>query len=419
MRLFPVIVAALLATTLVAARPAMAEVRAGIDRLQDEKFATLKDLAARHGGKLRIGVLTNPIGIDARGKRTIDVLREEGEAAVPGLKVIKLFSGEHGIDAIVDGIKIDDTKDQASGLPIVSVYGVTDAQRHPPPASLADLDAIVIDLQDVGVRYWTFQTLMKYFLADSVAPRLEVVVLDRPNPVGGVLVQGPLSTPGRENYVNPFPEPMRPGMTMGELAQLFNGEGRIGAKLTVVKMTGWRRSDWYDDTGLLWVNPSPNLRSLAQATVYPGLALLEGTNVHLKGPSEPPFVRFGAPWIKGQALAAYLNARAIPGAKFMPVAYVPVGDDQYKFSGQRVEGVEIIVTDRTVLDVPQLGVEAVSALWKLYPNTFQIDGIERLLLNTAVFDRIKAGADPRAVAAGWQPELERFKAQRQKYLLYP
>lgn len=207
-------------------------------------------------------------------------------------------------------------------------------------------------------------------------------------------------------------------MTMGELAQLFNGEERIGARLTVVTMSGWKRGDWYDDTGLLWVNPSPNLRSLAQATVYPGLALLEGANVHLKGPSEPPFVRFGAPWIRAAQLAAYLNARAIPGAKFMPVAYVPVGDDQYKFSGQRVEGVEIIVTDRTVLDVPALGVEAVSALWKLYPDTFQIDGIERLLLNTPVFERIKAGVDPRIVAAGWQADLDAFKAKRQRYLLY-
>ncbi len=413
MRFLPLIIALLLI-----AHPVAAEVRTGVDRLQDEQFAPLKALAAKHAGKLRVGILTNAIGIDSRGRRTIDVLRQDGEAAVPGLKVVKLFSGEHGLDATVDGVVIDETTDRASGLPVVSVYGATDAQRHPPPASLADLDAIVIDLQDVGVRYWTFQTLMKYFLRDSVAAKLDVVVLDRPNPVGGLAVQGPLSTPGRESYVNPFPEPMRPGMTMGELARLFNGEERIGAKLTVVTMSGWKRGDWYDDTGLVWVNPSPNLRSLAQATIYPGLALLEGANVHLKGPSEPPFVRFGAPWIRAAQLAAYLNARAIPGAKFMPVAYVPVGDDQYKFSGQRVEGVEIIVTDRTVLDVPALGVEAVSALWKLYPDTFQIDGIERLLLNTPVFDRIKAGVDPRIVAAGWQADLDAFKAMRQRYLLY-
>ncbi len=413
MRLLCVLAIALLMT-----QPLRAEVRTGIDRLQDESFATLKDLAGKHGGKLRVGVLTNPIGIDSRGRRTIDVLRQDGAAAVPGLTVVRLFSGEHGLDGAIDDVVIDETKDKASGLPVVNLYGAAEAQRHAPPDSLADLDAVVIDLQDVGVRYWTFQTLMKYFLQESVAPKLEVVVLDRPNPIGGVLVQGPLSTPGRETYVNPFPEPMRPGMTMGELALLFNGEGRIGAKLTVVKMTGWKRSDWYDDTGLLWVNPSPNLRSLAQATVYPGLALLEGANVHLKGPSEPPFVRFGAPWIDGARLAGYLNARSIPGVKFMPVAYVPVGEDQYKFSGQRVQGVEIIVTDRTVLDVPELGVEAVAALWKLYPATFQIDGIERLLLNAPVFDRIKAGADPRAVAGSWQADLEAFKAKRQRYLLY-
>lgn len=412
------LVCALMATMLTVT-PALAQVRTGIDRLQDEDFATLKQLAAKHDGRLRLAVVTNPIGLDSGQRRTIDVLRQDGEAAVPGLKVLKLFSGEHGINAAIDGTIIDEEKDPASGLPIINLYGAADAQRHPAPRDLAGLDAVVIDLQDVGVRYWTFQTLMKYFLQDSVAAKLDVIVLDRPNPVGGIAVQGPLSTPGRESYVNPFPEPMRPGMTMGELASFFNGEGRIGAKLTVVKMTGWTREQWYDDTGLLWINPSPNLRSLAQATVYPGLALLEGVNVHLKGPSEPPFVRFGAPWIKATQLAGYLNARAIPGVKFMPVTYVPAGDAQYKYSGERVEGVEVIITERTAVDMPALGVEAVAALRKLYPDKAEIDGVDRLLLNTAVADQIKAGIDPRAIAAGWQADLNSFKAKRLPYLLYP
>ncbi len=412
------LVCALMATMLTVT-PALAQVRTGIDRLQDEDFATLKQLAAKHDGRLRLAVVTNPIGLDSGQRRTIDVLRQDGEAAVPGLKVLKLFSGEHGINAAIDGTIIDEDKDPASGLPIINLYGAADAQRHPAPRDLAGLDAVVIDLQDVGVRYWTFQTLMKYFLQDSVAAKLDVIVLDRPNPVGGIAVQGPLSTPGRESYVNPFPEPMRPGMTMGELASFFNGEGRIGAKLTVVKMTGWTREQWYDDTGLLWINPSPNLRSLAQATVYPGLALLEGVNVHLKGPSEPPFVRFGAPWIKATQLAGYLNARAIPGVKFMPVTYVPAGDAQYKYSGERVEGVEVIITERTAVDMPALGVEAVAALRKLYPDKAEIDGVDRLLLNTAVADQIKAGIDPRAIVAGWQADLNAFKAKRLPYLLYP
>lgn len=409
----------ILIALVLAINPATAQVKTGIDRLEEENFATLKQLAVKHDGKLRLGVLTNPVGIDAHERRTIDVLRQDGEAAVRGMTVVKLFSGEHGINAAIDGTTINEDKDQASGLPVVSVYGATEAQRHPSPRDLAGLDAIVIDLQDVGVRYWTFQTLMKYFLQDSAAAKLDVVVLDRPNPINGVAVQGPLSTPGRENYVNPFSEPMRPGMTMGELAGFFNGEGRIGARLTVVKMTGWKRGDWYDDTGLLWVNPSPNLRSLAHATAYPGLALLGGANVHLKGPSEPPFVRFGAPWIDAVQLAGYLNARNIPGVRFMPVAYVPTGDEQYRYSGQRIEGVDIIVTDRNALDAPELGVEAVSALWKLYPKDFQIDPVDRLLLNKNVLDQIKAGVDPRTIAAGWQSDLAAFKARRQHYLLYP
>jgi uncharacterized protein YbbC (DUF1343 family) len=245
-----------------------------------------------------------------------------------------------------------------------------------------------------------------------------VIVLDRPNPINGLAVQGPLSTPGREDYTNPFAEPMRPGMTLGELATMFNAEARIGARLTVVRMTGWKRGDWYDDTGLLWINPSPNLRSVTQATAYAGTALLEGTNVNIKGPGEAPFLRFGAPWIKGVELAAYLNARAIPGVSFLAVSYAAAGDRLYPYAGQRVEGVEIIIHDRARLDAPELGVETVAALWKLYGASFQIDRIERLLRNRTVFDRIKAGVDPREVAAGWQPELALFKARRARYLLY-
>lgn len=403
---------------LLAAVPASAQVRTGIDVLEDQHFAPLRALATRHGGRLRIAILANPISVDAKGRRTIDVLREDAQAAIPGLEVVKLFSGEHGINGATDDTNIDDRLDRASGLPIVSLYGRTDAERRPNAGQLAGVDAVVIDLQDVGVRYWTFQTLTKYFLQASAAGKVELVVLDRPNPLGGVAVQGPVSTPGREDYVTPHSEPMRPGMTLGELAAMFNAEDRIGAQLTVIRMAGWKRSDWYDDTGLLWINPSPNLRSLGQATAYAGTALLEGTNVNVKGPGEAPFLRFGAPWIKGVELAAYLNARGIPGVSFLPVSYVPANDKLYPFAGQRIEGVEIIVRDRAQLDAPELGVEAVAALWKLYGATFEIERVDRLLRNRAVLDQIKAGTDPRAIAAGWQGELERFKVRRARYLLY-
>lgn len=403
---------------LLAAAPGETRVRTGIDVLEDTRFAALRPIAARHGGQLRLGLLTNPVGVDARGRRSIDVLREDGAAALPGLELVRLFSGEHGIAAATDGTEIDDRRDAASGLPITGLYGAKPSDLRPTAAQLAGLDAIVIDLQDVGVRYWTFQTLTAYMLEAAAANRIEVVVLDRPNPINGVAVQGPLSTPGREDYVDPHSEPMRPGMTLGELARMFAGEDRIDVRLTVVAMAGWRRADWYDQTGLLWINPSPNLRSLTQATAYAGTALLEGTNVNLKGATEPPFLRFGAPWIRGVELAAYLNARRIPGVSFLPVAYVPTGDRHYPFIGQRVEGVEILVRDRDALDAPELGIEAVAALWKLYGATFQIDRVDRLLRNRAVLDRIRAGDDPRAIARDWQGDLARFRARRARYLLY-
>jgi uncharacterized protein YbbC (DUF1343 family) len=413
MKLFPMVL-----FVVVCAAPAVAQVATGIDVLEQQKFAPLKAIAARHDGHLRLAVLTNPVGIDAHERRTIDVLRQDAAAAVPGLKVVALFSAEHGINAASVQSNIDNDTDPSSGLPIISLYGSTDAKRHPSAEQLAGLDAVVIDLQDVGVRYWTFQALMQYFLEASAPNHIDVVILDRPNPVNGVAVQGPLSTPGREDYVNPYAEPMRPGMTMGELAEFFNGERHLGAQLTVIKMTGWHRSDWYDDTGLLWVNPSPNIRSLTQATIYLGTGLIEGTNVNVKGPVEPPFARFCAPWVTATQLAAYLNARRIPGVSFMPVFYEPSGDERYPYRGEHCEGVEVLLNDRNALDAPELGIEAVAALWKLYPNKFQIDRVDRLLLNKSVLEQIKAGTDPRLIASGWQNDLSAYKTRRQLYLLY-
>jgi uncharacterized protein YbbC (DUF1343 family) len=404
--------------TLLCAAPFSAQVKTGIDVLEEEHFAQFKQLVAKHGGHLRLGVLTNPVGIDSHERRTIDVLRNDAAAAVPGLTVTRLFSAEHGINAAVDNVHIAEDKDASSGLPIVSLFGATEEQRHPSEQQLQNLDAIVIDLQDVGVRYWTFQTLVKYFVEASRTNHLSVVILDRPNPVNGVDVQGPLSTQGRENYVNPVSEPMRPGMTMGELAQYFNGEGHLGADLTVMKMEGWRRQLWWDGTGLPWVNPSPNIRSLTQNLVYLGTGLLEGTNVNVKGPVEPPFVRFGAPWIIGRDLARYHNDRKIPGVSFMAISYVPSGEEHYPYRGQRVEGIEVIVNDRGKVDAPELGIEAVSALWKLYPTQFEIDRVDRLLLNKTILEQMKRGTDPRDIAASWQSELAAYKAKRAKYLMY-
>ena len=403
---------------LTAAAPATARVRTGIDVLEDQHFAPLRALAARHGGHVRLAALVNPVSVDGRGRRTIDVLRTDAAAAVPGLTLVKLFSGEHGINAATDDINIDDTRDAPSGLPIVSLYGRNEADRRPTCRQLNGVDAVAIDLQDAGVRYWTFQTLTKYFLEAGAACGIELLILDRPDPINGVAVQGPLPTPGREDYTTPWGEPMRPGMTLGELATMFNVEGHIRAKLTVIRMTGWRRSDWFDDTGHQWINPSPNLRSLDQATAYAATALLEGTNVNIKGPGGAPFLRFGAPWIRGGELAAYLNARAIPGVGFRPVAYAPANDRLYPYAGQHIEGVEIVIRDRDRLDAPELGLETVAALWRLYGERFEIDRVDRLLRNRPILDRIKAGVDPSRIAAEWQADLTRFKARRAHYLFY-
>jgi len=404
---------------LILAMPAAARVHTGIDVLEDQHFAPLRAVAKRHGGHLRLAILANPVSVDAQGRRTIDVLRQDAATAIPGLIVVKLFSGEHGINAATDDTNISDKSDPASGLPIVTLYGKTEAERYPTCQQLQGVDAVAIDLQDAGVRYWTFQTLTKYFLTAGAACKVEIVILDRPDPINGVAVQGPVSTPGLEDYTNPWSEPMRPGMTLGELATMFNVEGRIGARLTVIRMTGWNRADWYDATGLEWIHPSPNLRSLAQATAYAGTALLEGSNINIKGPGGAPFLRFGAPWIRGQALADYLNARMIPGASFRPISYVAASDKLYPYAGHAVEGIEIVIRDRDMLDAPELGIETVAALWKLYGGQFAIDRVDRLLRNRLVLDQIKAGVDPRTIAAGWQAELNRFKARRAHYLLYP
>jgi uncharacterized protein YbbC (DUF1343 family) len=411
------LLAVLLSASLTAGNAA-AQVKTGIDVLEQEHFAQLKPLVDKHGGRLRLGLMTDQAGLDSHQRRTVDVLQKDAAAAVPGLRLVALFSPEHGINGVLDRPGIDDTKDEASGLPVTSLFGVGEASRHPNAKQLEDVDAIAIDLQDVGVRYYTFETVVGYFVEAAAAFHKELIILDRPNPIAGLDVQGPLTTAGRENYISYYAEPVRQGLTMGELAEFFNGETRLGASVTVIKMSGWHRSDWFDQTGLLWINPSPNLRSLTQAMVYPGVGLLEGSNISVGRGTDTPFVRLGAPWIHGVELAAYLNSRKIPGISLVPVFFTPDGDPKYPYHGQRCEGVEIIVNDRHVIDGPELGMEVGSAIWKLYPANYQVDRIDRLLLNKNVLDQLKSGRDPRQIAAGWQAELNGFKARRQKYLLY-
>ncbi|MGO8793228.1 MAG: serine hydrolase [Candidatus Sulfotelmatobacter sp.] len=381
-------------------------VKNGIDVLEANGFAALQVA----GQKKKIGILTNQTGVDAEGRRTVDLL-----AQAPGVSLQAIFSPEHGVTGTLDTTHIGDAKDSATGVTVYSVYGATDAARRPSIDVLKSLDAVVIDIQDAGVRFYTYETTLGYFLEASAAANVEVLVLDRPNPITGSFVQGPVADAGHETFTNYWTLPVRHGMTIGELAKMLNAEKKINAKLTVVPMEGWQRGDWFDSTGLEWVNPSPNLRSVTEAALYPGVALVEGTNVSVGRGTDSPFEVVGAPWIKSRELAAYLNGRGIAGVRFVPVTFTPAASN---YNGQRCEGVNFILTDRNALDAPELGIELASALRKLYPSDYKIERMAELLVNQAAYDALVAGRDPRRIGQDWQDGLEKFEIVRKKYLIY-
>jgi uncharacterized protein YbbC (DUF1343 family)/CubicO group peptidase (beta-lactamase class C family) len=381
-------------------------VKTGIDVLEEHGF----DVLQVAGGKKKIGVVTNQTGLDLEGRRTIDVL-----AGAAGVSLEAIFSPEHGVTGTLDTLHVGNSKDAATGVPVYSVYGGTDAARRPAADVMKTLDAVVIDIQDAGVPFYTYETTLGYFLEAAAAAGVEVIVLDRPNPVTGSFVQGPVGDAGHESFTNYWTVPVRHGMTFGELAKMFNAERNINAKLTVVPMDGWQRGDWFDSTGLEWVNPSPNLRSVTAAALYPGVALIEGTNVSVGRGTDTPFEVVGAPWIKGRELAAYLNERGIAGVRFVPITFTP---STAVYSGKTCEGVNVVLTERNALDSPELGIELAAALQRLYPANFKIGRMMELLVNQAAFDGLMAGEDPRRIAQDWQEELEKFEVVRKKHLIY-
>ena len=381
-------------------------VKDGIDVLEAHGF----DLLQVGGQKKKIGLVTNQTGVDAEGRRTIDVLASDA-----GVTLEAIFSPEHGVTGTLDTTDVKNSKDAATGVPVYSVYGGTDAARRPAADVMKSLDAVVIDIQDAGVRFYTYETTLGYFLEAAAAAGVEVIVLDRPDPITGSFVQGPVADAGRESFTNYWTVPVRHGMTLGELAKMFNAERSINAKLTVVPMEGWQRGDWFDSTGLGWVNPSPNLRSLTEAALYPGVALIEGTNISVGRGTDTPFEVVGAPWVKGRELAGYLNERGIFGVRFVPVTFTPAAS---VYSGQKCEGVNVVLTERNTLDAPELGIELAAALQRLYPANFKIGRMAELLVNQAAFEGLMAGTDPRRIAQDWQEELERFEVVRKKYLIY-
>ena len=374
------------------------KVLTGIDVLERDNF---KQLAG-----MRIGLVTNHTGRNREGRQTIDVLNKAA-----GVKLVALFSPEHGIRGLVDD-KVSDSKDEATGLPIYSLYGET---RRPKPEQLKDLDALVYDIQDVGARFYTYISTLGYILEEAAKVKLPVFVLDRPNPIGGVDVEGPTADGDKLSFISYHTIPTRHGLTIGELAQLFNQQRKIGADLRVIKMDGWRRSMWFDETNLTWINPSPNMRSLTEATLYPGVGLLETTNVSVGRGTDTPFEVVGAPWIQGDKLADHLNKRGMPGVRFVPVRFTPKSS---VFKDEQCGGVNIIVTDRVAFRPLLTGIEMALALRHLYANDWQVDKYLRLLVNADTLERIKRGESAREIMASWNSSLQEFRRARAEILLY-
>ncbi len=428
----------------------------GIDVLEQTKFVALTSLPHPLGKPLRIALLTNQSGLDSQGHRTIDILAQ----ARPDVELTKLFSPEHGLYGRQDTEHLTTEQDPTTHLPVISLYGPKPSDKHPKPSDLKNLDAIVIDLQDAGVRFWTYETLTGYFLEACAHAHIPLVVLDRPNPIGGLATQGATSDYGFEStYTDFMPIPLRHGLTLGELARYFNryateiqlkpelsrgindGEATIigtptpqdpgnelppatqpglHADLHVIPMQNWTRGQYYASTGLPWTPPSPNLRTPKAAILYPALGTTEGTNVSVGRGTETPFENLGAPYIHAEELAQYLTARKIPGVQITPTTMTIAEDaNHYPFHGQTIPALHFEVTDRTQLDSPELGIELLAALHHLYPADFKLARAKNLLSNAATLDAITAGQDPKAIAAGWQPTLADFHTRTTPFLLYP
>jgi len=372
------------------------KVQAGIDVLASEKFDSVAGL--------RLGLITNHSGIDSSGRRTVDLLHRSAKLAA-------IFSPEHGLSGKAEG-RVASTREPLTGLPMYSLYGKT---LSPTKKMLSGLDALVFDIQDAGARFYTYITTMGYAMEACAKKGIPFYVLDRPNPINASAVQGPVLEDNLRSFTGYFPMPIRHGMTVGELAQMFNAEKKMGVKLHVIRMRGYERSQWYDETGLLWLSPSPNLQSLTETILYPGVAMVEGANVSVGRGTMTPFELIGAPWIKGEELASYLSDRNIQGVRFKPVDFTP---DNSLYKNHLCHGVQIMLVDRQALDSPALGIEIASALYRLYPKDVQIGETWGLVGSRKVLQAMKQGQDPISIVQDWQDPLEQFCKIRSRYLLY-
>ena len=386
---------ALLAATVAQAAP----VKLGIDVLADQKFAPLT-------GK-RVGVITNHTGIDSSGKHLIQLLIDNK------VKVVKLYSPEHGLYGTKDE-KVGDMTDEKTGLPVFSLYGKT---RRPTKEMLEGVDVLVFDIQDVGTRFYTYISTMGIAMEEAEKNKIEFVVLDRPNPIGGNRVEGPIADDKHLGFTAYTNIPLVHGMTVGELAEYFNAEKKIGAKLTVVPMEGWKREMYWDDTGAKWVNPSPNLRSPTQALLYPAIGLLESSNIAVGRGTDAPFEQFGAPYVKSDELVGALEKLNLPGVTFAPTKWVP-NDKIHKLHGEQINGVRVTVTDRETFDSTATGMAFAWTLQKLYPGTWTKDKLVTMAQNDDVVGKLFTLDDPRKANELWKRDLDAWKQTRAKYLKY-
>ena len=376
-----------------------AEVLLGIDVLERDQFQAL---AGR-----RVGLITNHTGVNRVGVRTIDLLHK-----AENVELVALFSPEHGLQGKLDVANIDDVRDEATGLPTYSLYGKT---RRPDVKHLQGIDTLVFDIQDIGTRFYTYLSTMGLAMEAAAEQGLRFVVLDRPNPLGGLLVEGPVLDAGSESFVGYHPIPVRHGMTLGELAEMIRQDRGLELELDVVQVENWRRGDYWDATGLTWVNPSPNMRSLNQAVLYPGIGLLETTNLSVGRGTDTPFEVVGAPWIDGRQLASAMNRLSLPGVRFVAIRFTPASS---KFAEESCQGVNVIVVDRRTFRPVEVGLQMASVLRRLYPDDWETKRLNRLLINNKVLEAVVGGSKPGDLQALYREPLGRFVERRQGFLIY-
>ncbi len=371
----------------------------GLDVLVRDGF---KQLAGR-----RVGLITNHTGVDRNGGSAIQLLHD-----AENVNLVAVFSPEHGLEGKLDVSKIGDTRHAGTNVKVYSLYGAT---RRPTPEMLEGLDALVFDIQDIGARFYTYISTMGNAMEEAARHDLDFFVLDRPNPIGGVAVEGPILDDGKQSFVGYHVLPIRHGMTVGELARMFNAELKMNLKLTIVPVEGWQRDQLFDATGLTWINPSPNMRSLTEALLYPGIGLLETTNLSVGRGTETPFELFGAPWLDGERLAEALNRAETPGVRFTPITFTP---DASVFKGEACSGLRVQITNRPDLAPVRVGLEVACQIRRLHPDDWKIDGYARLLGNDAVFNALKEGKTAAEIEASYQDDLASFLKRREKYLMY-